>query len=144
MVATEKLFNAFFVLLESDEWEGWRDDYMEQDLTALMMAAIPFFKFPRCSLEVTEDGKNFVDDNITNTEIQILAHYMKYAWLGRVVDSWENLRPLYTERDFSPAQQLSEFRARQTEVGRMAKELEATYYRSRNCKPFDYTTLAGV
>ena len=43
MVATEKLFNAFFVLLESDEWEGWRDDYMEQDLTALMMAAIPFF-----------------------------------------------------------------------------------------------------
>ena len=144
MISTEKLFNAFFVLIESDEWDTWEESDVEKDLTALMVAAIPFFKFPRCSLELTEDGKNFVDDKITNTEFQILAHFMKYIWLGRVIDSWENLRPLYTERDFSPAKQLAEFRERQDMVGKAAKELESVYYRSIDRKPFDYTSLAGV
>ena len=68
---------------------------------------------------------------------------MKAQWYDRVVDSWENLRPYYTERDFSPGKMLGEFRGRASEQLTKAKQLEAIYYRSIGGKPFDYTQLAG-
>jgi hypothetical protein len=35
--------------------------------------------------------------------IQILATYMKVEWLDRTILTWNNLRPLYDEADFSYA-----------------------------------------
>lgn len=40
-----------------------------------MDAALPRFKFPRTNLEINEDD-NFIGD-LSNTEIQIIATYMK-------------------------------------------------------------------
>lgn len=139
----QKLYDAFFVLMESDEWEAW-DEYQTQiDLQHLAMAAIPWFKFPRCSLEWDESAEYFIDENIGNTEIQIIAAFMKKIWYSRVIDSWENIRPYYTERDFSPAKQMGEFQTRLDKIDNQAKELEKIYYRSIKGKPFDYTKLAG-
>ena len=139
----QRLYDAFFVLIESDEWDTWTEFEVENDLQQLALAAIPWFKFPRCSLEWDESAEYFIDPRITNTEIQIVALFMKAIWLGRVIDSWENLRPLYTERDFSPAKQLSEFRQRQESIRKQADDLEARYYRSIKGQPFDYTGFAG-
>ena len=137
------LFDAFLALLQTDEWEAWGEDEMSQDFCMLANAARPFFKFPRVNLDWETCSKEFVDERIGNAEIQVWAHYMKCIWYTRVIDSWENLRPLYTERDFSPAKQLSEFRQRHDQQLKMAKQLEANYYRSINGKPFDYGKLAG-
>lgn len=139
----QKLYDAFFVLMESDEWEAWDAFQMEIDLQHLAMAAIPWFKFPRCSLEWDEKAEFFKDEAISNTEIQIIAAFMKKIWYSRVIDSWENIRPYYTERDFSPAKQMGEFQTRLEKIDNQAKELEKIYYRSVNGKPFDYTKLAG-
>lgn len=143
LVPVQDLYDAFFVLLESDEWEAWGDEDIDQDLSHLARAAIPWFKFPRCSFDLDESKKYFIDKNVGNAELQILALFMKDIWYGRVIDSWENLRPLYTERDFSPAAQLNQFNERQKLTQKRAKDLEATYYRSIKGKPFDYSKLAG-
>lgn len=138
----QDLFNAFLSLIQSDEWNVLTDLQMEEDLTAIAKAAQPWFKFPRCSLEYDANG-NFTDNSIGNAEIQVWAAFMKMIWYSRVVDSWENLRPLYTERDFSPAKMLSEYNNRWNEQKKYAEKLEAVYYRSVNGKPFDYTQLVG-
>lgn len=143
LTPVQNLYDAFLVLVESDEWDVLEDFQAQTDFKQLALAAIPWFKFPRCSLNWDANAEFFVDENITNTEIQILALFMKAQWYDRVVDSWENLRPYYTERDFSPGKMLGEFRGRATEQLKKAKALEAVYYRSINGKPFDYTRLAG-
>ena len=52
--------------------------------------------------------ENFADD-LNNEEIQILATYMKCEWLNRTILTWENVKPLYEERDFSQANLLDKF-----------------------------------
>ena len=76
-------------------------------------------------------------------EIQILATFMKCEWLNRVLLTWENVKPLYVERDFSQANLIDKYTKLLKEERANAKNLERLYYRSRKRKPFDYTKLAG-
>lgn len=143
LTPVQNLYDAFLALIESDEWDTWEESSVNLDLQQLALSAIPWFKFPRCSLEWDENAEYFIDEKISNTEIQILALFMKDTWYGRVIDSWENIRPYYTERDFSPGKMLGEFRQRQDSISKRAKDLEKIYYRSINGKPFDYKSFAG-
>jgi hypothetical protein len=70
----------------------------EQDWRQIMENAITWFKFPRISLERTEEG--FVSE-LSQAEIQIIADFMKCEWLNRCIMTWENVKALYEERDFS-------------------------------------------
>jgi hypothetical protein len=38
---------------------------------------------------------------MSQDEVQVIATYMKYEWLKRTVDSWENIKTQYEEKDFS-------------------------------------------
>ena len=143
LTPVQNLFDAFLVLIESDEWDALEELEAQIDFKQLALAAKPWFKFPRCSLEWDSTGKFFTDERITNDEIQVLALFMKSMWYDRVVDSWENLRPYYTERDFSPGKMLGEFRGRASEQLKKAKALESIYYRSVGGKPYDYKTFSG-
>ena len=92
------VYDAFFSRMLEDEWEYWTKEEMEMDLFSLLSSAIPWFKFPRVSLE--NNGNAFVEQ-LSNAEVQILANYMKCEWLNRTVLTWENVKPLYEEKDFS-------------------------------------------
>jgi len=83
-----------------DEWANWYEEDVQEDWKALLMGALPWFKFPRTSFEINDDGDAFVED-LSNEEVQILAIYMKCEWLNRTILTWENIKPLYEERDFS-------------------------------------------
>lgn len=135
-----KVYDAFLAKMLEDEWINWSESEVNQDLNEILKGALPWFKFPRVGLEV--NGDSFVDD-LTNEEIQILANYMKCEWLNRTILTWENVKPLYEERDFSQANLLDKFRLCLEKEEKKAKQLEAVYYRSINRKPFDYTKLAG-
>jgi len=68
------------------------------------------FKYPRISLEIEENSDDpntyqFTED-LTNDEIQLLALYMKHEWVKRCIASWENIRQLYADKDFSQANHL--------------------------------------
>lgn len=139
MTSFDTVYTAFLSKILDDEWDTWTEEEMEQDLFTLLQAAVVRFKFPRVSLEYTEQG--FTDD-LTNDEVQILATYMKCEWLNRTILTWENVKPLYEERDFSQANLLDKFNKMLAAEQTHAKQLEAIYYRSVNKKPFDYTRLA--
>lgn len=134
------IYDAFLAKMLDDEWSDWYEADLNEDLRALLMGALPWFKFPRISLEYT-DNDAFVED-LNNEEIQLLSVYMKCEWLNRTILTWENVKPLYEERDFSQANLLSKFNDTLAAEKKNAAKLEAIYYRSINRKPFDYTKLA--
>ena len=141
MTNFQVVYDAFLAKMLDDEWANWYEDDILEDWKSLLMSAIPWFKFPRVSLEVNEDEDAFIDD-LNNEEVQILATYMKCEWLNRTILTWENIKPLYEERDFSQANLLSKFNDTLAAEKKNAARLESIYYRSIKRKPFDYTQLA--
>lgn len=139
MTEFQVVYDAFLGKILEDEWNEWDIEDIEADWHSLLMGAIPQFKFPRVSLEVNEEG---FEDDLNNEEIQILATYMKCEWLNRTIMTWENVKPLYEERDFSQANLLDKFNEMLTTELKNAAKLEAKYYRSIKRQPYDYTRLA--
>ena len=121
--------------------------------------AIFRFKYPRVSLEVEElvVGENnppasasdsirayyFVED-LTNDEIQLLALYMKHEWIKRCIASWENIRQLYADKDFSQANHLAKLNDLEEAVALEVHKAEGIYDRSREKRPAElFKKLAG-
>lgn len=146
MTPVQTIYNAFLSKMTEDEWAEWLVAEMELDLFILLQGALPQFKFPRKKIEIVtdEEGNIVFSEDLDNEEIQIIASYMKCEWLNRTILSWENLKPLYSERDFSPANMLKELETVLENNIRRAERLESKYYRSISGTPFDYSKLAGV
>lgn len=133
------IYSAFLSKQTDDEWENWTIHEINADFRQMLEAGLPYFKFPRVSL--ARDDKGF-KENLNDQEIQIIACYMKCEWLNRIILSWENIKNLYTERDFSQANLLDKFTAMLKAERKQAEKLEAIYYRSVERKPFRYRELA--
>lgn len=136
-----KVYDAFHARILEDEWENWLIEEAEADWRQILEMALPHFKFPR--VDLTHDDIGFKGD-LDTEEIQIIANFMKCEWLNRCIMTWENVKPLYVERDFSQANLLDKLqKILESETSR-AEKLESIYYRSRKGKPFDYSQLAGI
>lgn len=147
MITLMDVYDAFLCKVNEDDWAKCRDqedlDWILQDWRAILNSAIPYFKFPRCGLEIDENTQSFCDKDMTKYEVEILAVYMKQEWLKRTIDSWENIKTQYEESDFSQANLLKTFISLRQEVKDEAKELESIYYRSIKRRPFGYRRLVG-
>jgi len=141
MTDVQVVYDAFLGKLLEDEWLNWDLEDIIEDWKTLLKAALPWFKFPRVSLDLDAGEENFQED-LNNEEIQIIASYMKCEWLNRTILTWENVKPLYEERDFSQANLLDKFNQMLTAEKKNAARLEALYYRSIKRKPFNYRNLA--
>ena len=137
----QKIYEAFLVKLPSDndEWNGWLREETEEDMRHILESAIPYFKFPRISLERDENG---FTNELKSEEIEIIATYMKCEWLNRQILSLENIGPQYDERDYSPANQLAKLNELLKATQNRAAKLESFYYRSIQGKPFKYSQWA--
>ena len=135
----QDVYDAFLAKMLEDEWTGWKQEEVNEDLEAILEGAIPYFKFPKKSLAFANGS--FIDE-LNNTEIQILATYMKVEWLNRTILTWENVKPLYYEKDFSQANLIDKFKQLLEREEKKALKLESIYYRSIDRKPFDYGRLA--
>ena len=140
MTSFVKVYDAFLSRILEDEWDHWQIEEAQQDWYQIMINALSWFKFPRTSLEYNENG--FIND-LSNEEIQIIADFMKCEWLNRSIMTWENVKPLYEERDFSQANLLDKLKDLLESQQEKAYQREALYYRSRQGKPFDFSRLAG-
>jgi len=142
-----KVYDAFLARILDDEWQDWLIEDAEKDWRQLLDAAIPWFKFPRVDLTIVEEnnsGPAFCGE-LESREIQILANYMKCEWLNRCIMTWENIKPMYVERDFSQANLLDKLDNKLKLERKQALDLESIYYRSReDNKPFDFTKLSGI
>ena len=147
MITLIDVYNAFLAKVNEDDWAGnCTEEDLEwflKDWRAFLNSAIPYFKFPRCSLEIDEENQCFCDNNMSSHEVEVLATFMKQEWLKRTIDSWENIKTQYDEKDFSQANLLKTFITLKDQVIEEAKNQERIYYRSRNKRPFNYGRLAG-
>lgn len=140
MTPYSQVYDAFLARIMEDEWQYWLIEEAEQDWRQILEAALPWFKFPRVPLERTEDG---FSGDLSSEEIQIIANYMKCEWLNRCIMTWENVKPLYEEKDFSQANLLDKLNKTLEFERKQAKELESIYYRSIKGRPFSYSRLAN-
>lgn len=137
----QTVFDAFLAKVEEDQWDDFAFIAVyEADWLTILEGALPYFKFPRISLE--RDTEGFVE-LLGNAEIQILATYMKLEWLTRTILTWENIRAFYSEADFSQANLLDKLIKLQEITERRADKLQHLYYRSIEGKPYPFSTLAG-
>lgn len=140
MTPYTKIYEAFLARILEDEWDNWLIEEAMADWKQILDMAIPHFKFPRVSLEQTDEG---FSGDLGVEEIQILANFMKVEWLSRCVMTWENVKPLYVERDFSQANLLDKLNAMIKSERENAEKMESIYYRSRKGRPFDFSKLAS-
>ena len=139
MTPYSTIYKAFLARILEDEWEHWLIEEAEADWREIMEMAIPWFKFPRVDLSHNDEG---FSGDLGYEEIQIIANFMKCEWLNRCIMTWENIKPLYVERDFSHANLLDKLNKTLEFEKDKAQELESIYYRSRKGKPFDFSKLA--
>ena len=150
-----KVYDAFLGRITADEWTLEEEmAIVERDWQELLKMAIFRFKYPRVSLDIQEVavtspnpdafiGYQFVDD-LGNDEIQLLALYMKHEWIKRCIASWENIRQLYADADFSQANHLAKLNELQLAVETEIRHAEGIYDRARNKRPADlFKKLAG-
>jgi hypothetical protein len=140
MTSYSTIYDAFLSKVLEDEWGDWEIHSVEKDLNQILKSSVVWFKFPKVSLEMGPEG--FVED-LNNLEIQIIATYMKCEWLNRSIMTWENVKPLYEERDFSQANLLNRLVTTLENERKNALKLESIYYRKEDGKPFPFTRLAG-
>ena len=83
-------------------------------------------------------------EDLTNDEIQLLALYMKHEWIKRCIASWENIRQLYADKDFSQANHLDKLNKLEAAVDNEIHAAEGIYDRSRQKRPAElFKKLAG-
>ena len=153
-----KIYDAFLARITADEWMLEEElAIVERDWQELLKIAIFRFKYPRISLDIEEVNLGeHIDDNLpklktyqfvedlTNDEIQILALYMKHEWIKRCIASWENIRQLYADKDFSQANHLDKLNKLEAAVDLEVHRAEGIYDRSRSKNPADlFKKLAG-
>ena len=151
-----KVYDAFLARISADEWTLEEElAIVERDWQELLKMAIFRFKYPRVNLETEQVDPNqqsgpdqliqyqFVND-LTNDEIQLLALYMKHEWVKRCIASWENIRQLYTSKDFSQANHLDKLIKLEVAVALEVHKAEGIYDRSREKEPSTlFKRLAG-
>lgn len=148
-----RVYDAFLARITADEWTLEEElAIVERDWQELLSIAIFRFKYPRVDLEIEEldtpeEGqlvrRQFVND-LTNDEIQLLALYMKHEWIKRCIASWENIRQLYADKDFSQANHLDKLNKLEAAVEAEVHKAEGIYDRSRGKRPAElFKKLAG-
>lgn len=147
------VYEAFLARITADDWTVEEElAIVERDWQQLLNMAIFRFKYPRVSLEYSPlgDADNTClrglafNEALTNDEIQILAALMKHEWIRRCIASWENIKQLYTDKDFSQANHLDKLLKLESTVAEEIDHLVGIYDRSRNKAPADYfRRLAG-
>lgn len=140
MTSFGTVYEAFLSKILDDEWDHMIEEEIDRDLGQLLEGAIPWFKFPKKSL--AREDTYFLEE-LSPQEIQILATYMKCEWLNRSIMTWENIKPLYDERDFSQANFLDRLTKSLELEKREARRLESLYYRTNDHRPFNYQKMAG-
>ena len=54
----ETIYSAFLSKVLEDDWGKWTIEEVEMDIKQIMLAALPWFKFPRNSLELSTESIN--------------------------------------------------------------------------------------
>lgn len=148
----QAVYDAFLGRITADDWTMEEEfAIVERDWRNFLDIAIFRFKYPRVELsyskEETDDpcsSPYFFDNELNQDEIQLLALYMKHEWVKRCIATWDNIRQLYNDKDFSQANFLDKLNKLEAAVAEEVHHAEGVYDRSRKKRPADlFKRLAG-
>lgn len=140
----QDVYDAFLSKIEADDWMLTEEEnVVTEDWRMLLNAAIMQFRYPRVSLDYDKESAIFTD-TLGNDEIQILANLMKLEWIRRCISTWDNIRQLYSDKDFSQANFLDKLNKTGEQVRDECRLMLDRYGRSTNYKPSKlFGKLAG-
>lgn len=140
----QEVYDAFLSKIEADDWMLTEEEnVVTEDWRMLLNAAIMQFRYPRVSLDYDKEASIFTDD-LSNDEIQILSNLMKLEWIRRCISTWDNIRQLYSDKDFSQANFLDKLNKTGEQVRDECRLMLDRYGRSTNYKPSKiFGKLAG-
>lgn len=140
----QDVYDAFLSKIEADDWMLTEEEnVVTEDWRMLLNAAIMQFRYPRVSLDYDKESAVFTDV-LSNDEIQILANLMKLEWIRRCISTWDNIRQLYSDKDFSQANFLDKLNKTGEQVRDECRLMLDRYGRSTNYKPSKlFGKLAG-
>lgn len=145
----EKIFDSFLAKVNEDDWSNPEElDYHIEDWKGLLHSALALFKFPRFNLTCDDIAEEMPEADLTQEEIEIIANLMKQEWLDRTIHTWDQVKTMYDERDFSQANMLSQLIKAYNTVANKNYHLQKTYSRSimdknGNKSVFDYRIFGG-
>lgn len=140
----QDVYDAFLSKIEADDWMLTEEEnVVTEDWRMLLNAAIMQFRYPRVSLDYDKESAVFTED-LGNDEIQILANLMKLEWIRRCISTWDNIRQLYSDKDFSQANFLDKLNKTGEQVRDECRLMLDRYGRSTNYRPSKlFGKLAG-
>lgn len=131
----QEVYEAFLSKIEADDWMLTEEEnVVAEDWRMLLNAAILQFRYPRVSLDYDRETALFTDE-LGNDEIQILANLMKLEWIRRCISTWDNIRQLYSDKDFSQANFLDKLNKTGEQVRNECRLMLDRYGRSTKYKP---------
>ena len=131
MTNFNSVYDVFLANVTDDMYMELTKQDTEQLLQDLLISAIPWFEFPRQSLDYDVSAESFVND-LTTEEINILATYMVMLWIQQQLASVENTRMKYSGSDFkftSQANHMAKLQAMEKEFERKGFHLQRLYKR---------------
>lgn len=130
----QTIYDAFLAKVEADDWMLTEEnrELVKEDWRMILDAAIVQFRYPRVSLDY--EGDDF-KEVLGNDEIQVLANLMKLEWIRRCIATWDNIRQLYSDKDFSQANFLDKLNKTGEQVRAECRTLLDRYDRAENYKP---------
>lgn len=152
-----EVYDAFLARIHADDWLLDVDiELANRDMLEFLKMAIFRIKYPRTDLsfeninideEEDEDEPVEIEPRFNSilgqSEIQLLAIFMKHEWIKRSIATWEKIKSFYSDRDFSEANHLDKLNNLEDAVRREAAHAYGIYDRARDGKPTFFGRLAG-
>lgn len=130
MTHLDKIYDNFLSRITEDMYMEITPEETMSMLFKLLNQAIPWFEFPRNSLEIIEvpidpdapeiEYEKVIEGDLTREEIGIIATYMVAAWLGQQLANIDLVRQHYTGADFKLTSQASHLQR----VSKLKKDYE--------------------
>ena len=132
----QDVYDAFLSKIEADNWmlDELGSEAVQKDWQMILDAAIVQFRYPRISLDYDKDTATFAE-TLGNDEIQVLANLMKLEWVRRCIATWDNIRQLYSDKDFSQANFLDKLNKTGEQIQNECRLLLDRYGRATHYKP---------
>lgn len=143
----QTVFDAFLSKINDPDLIELEDFVLEYDMKGLLNSALPYFLFPKVSLDIDPDSESFESD-LSAEEVNLIAVLMKREWFTRCINDTNVTVQKWAESDFEFKSQASHLNALSKTKRQMAdvevQTLLSNYSRKgEGNKPFDYTKLAG-
>ncbi len=144
MTLFQEVYNNFLGRITEDMYMEYTPRDTKRDCQSLLISAMSSFEFPRFNVfdyqieEIVENNEGDFEDrsyfntDLTLEEITILAVLMMIEWLGRQINSCENIRQKYSSADFkftSQAAHLAQLTKLQEENLKHSTHLQRLYKR---------------